>query len=191
MHSLPPMTSSSIFALTRILSRTGFSKSTPYVTEQGQLILLLDRFLYGLKQSPLKSQLHLSRTLVTTGYTQSINHECLLFKNKGSKFSFVPTHSDDLLHCVNCQIMANEFKTQLIKTYADIQYHDKASSYIGMTINRSDDLSIYIYLSWDKTNVSSTISCQTTFPLQHRQPRLISSTMFLMTNHMTGLNIYQ
>ena len=38
-----------------------------------------------------------------------------------------------------------EFKTQLIKTYSDIKYHDKASSYIGMTINRSVDLSkIYI-----------------------------------------------
>ena len=37
--------------------------------------------------------------------------------------------------------MANEFKIQLIKTYTDIQYHEKASSYIGMTINRSNDLS--------------------------------------------------
>ena len=84
--------------------------AAPYVTEQGQLILLLDSFLYGLKQSPLKFQLHLSNTLVTAGYTQSINDECLLYKNKGSKFSYVSTHSDDLLHCVNCQIMANEFK---------------------------------------------------------------------------------
>ena len=69
----------------------------------------------------------------------------LFYKNKLSKFSFVSTHLDDLLHCLNCSIMANEFKNQLIKTYTDIKYHDKASSYIGMTINRSVDLSkIYI-----------------------------------------------
>ena len=91
--------------------------AAPHVTEQGQLIFLLDRFLYGLKQSPLKFQLHLSRTLITAGYTQSINDECLFFKNKGSKFSYVPTHSDDLFQYVNGQIMANKFKTQLIKTY--------------------------------------------------------------------------
>jgi len=36
--------------------------AAPYVTEQGQLIS--DRFLYGLKLSPLKFQLHLSLTLV-------------------------------------------------------------------------------------------------------------------------------
>ena len=39
-----------------------------YVTEQGQLLLLLDRFLYDLKRSPLKFQLHLTRTLVDAGY---------------------------------------------------------------------------------------------------------------------------
>jgi len=49
--------------------------AAPYVTEQGRLILLLDRFLHGLKQSPVKFQLFLSRTLVTAGNTQSINKE--------------------------------------------------------------------------------------------------------------------
>ena len=47
-------------------------------------------------------QLHLSRMLVDVGYKQSINYECLFYKNKGSKFSYVSTHSDDLLHCVHC-----------------------------------------------------------------------------------------
>jgi len=64
-----------------------------------------------------------------------------ILQNKGSNFSYVSTDSDDLLHCVNCSIMAHEFKNQLIKTYTDIQYHDKASSYIGMTIKISVDLS--------------------------------------------------
>ena len=90
--------------------------AVPYVTEKGQLFLLLERFLYGLKQSPLKFQLHLSRTLVDARYKQSINDEFLFYKSKGYKFSCVSTHSDDLLHCVNCSIMAHEFKYQLIKT---------------------------------------------------------------------------
>jgi len=117
----------------------------PYVTDNGELLLLLDRFLYGLKQSPLKFQLHLSQTLSAAGYKQSIHDECLFYKNDGHNFSYVSTHSDDLLHCVNNDIMAKSFKNMLLKTYIDIQYHDKASSYIGMSIKRSSDLSeIYI-----------------------------------------------
>ena len=116
-----------------------------YVTDNGELLLLLDRFLYGLKQSPLKFQLHLSQTLSAAGYKQSIHDECLFYKNDGHNFSYVSTHSDDLLHCVNNDIMAKSFKNMLLKTYIDIQYHDKASSYIGMSIKRSSDLSeIYI-----------------------------------------------
>jgi len=42
--------------------------------------------------------------------------------------------------------MAQEVKDILIKTYIDMQYHDEDSSYIGMSINQSSDLSkIYIY----------------------------------------------
>ena len=78
-------------------------QAAPYVSQQGELGLLSDRFLYGLKQSPLKFQLHLTKTLTTAGYVQSINVACLFYKLRGSKFSYVSTHSDDLLHCVNCQ----------------------------------------------------------------------------------------
>jgi hypothetical protein len=63
----------------------------PYVSSMGELILLLDRFLYGLKQSTLKFQLHLSRTLIDAGYRQSINDEvkCLLNKKTTSGFSYI------------------------------------------------------------------------------------------------------
>ena len=84
--------------------------AAPYVSDNGKLLLLLDRFLYGLKQSPLKFQLHLTKTLITAAYTQSINDECLFYKRKGDRFSYVSTHSDDLLHCCNCNIMVNDFK---------------------------------------------------------------------------------
>jgi len=56
----------------------------PYVSANRELILLLDRFLYGLKQSALKFQLHLSRTLIDAGYRQSIHDECLFHKRTKS-----------------------------------------------------------------------------------------------------------
>ena len=120
--------------------------AAPYVSDQGELLLLLDRFLYGLKQSPLKFQIHLTTTLLAAGYSQSFNDECLFFKRRDSKFSYISTHSDDLLHCSNCQVMVNQLKNQLLKTYVDIQYHDQATSYVGMTITRSKNQS-QIYIS--------------------------------------------
>ena len=42
--------------------------------------------------------------------------------------------------------MATAFKQHLISVYTDIQYHENASSYIGMTINRSQDQSV-LYIS--------------------------------------------
>ena len=65
----------------------------PYVSANGELILLLDRFLYCLKQSPLKFQLHLSRTLIDAGYRQSIHDECLFHKRTKSGFSYISTHT--------------------------------------------------------------------------------------------------
>ena len=90
-------------------------QAAPYVSQQGELVLLLDRFLYGLKQSPLKFQLHLTKTLTAAGYVQSINDACLFYKLRSPKFSYVSTHSDDLLHCVNCQTIVNEFKQHLLR----------------------------------------------------------------------------
>jgi hypothetical protein len=44
--------------------------------------------------------------------------------------------------------MVNQLKSQLLKTYVDIQYHDQATSYVGMTITRSQNQSqTYIYIS--------------------------------------------
>ena len=69
--------------------------SQPYITEKGKVILLLDKFLYGLKQSPLIFELHLSQTLKSAGYQQSINDECLFYKNNkettSATYEFIPT----------------------------------------------------------------------------------------------------
>ena len=120
-----------------MLHLIGFFKIHYYVSEQGELLLLLDRFLYGIKQSPLKFQIHLTTTLLAAGYSQSFNDKCLFFKRRDFKFSYIYTHSDDPLHCSNCQTMVN----QLLKTYVDIQYHDQATSYVGMIITRSQNQS--------------------------------------------------
>ena len=49
----------------------------PYISQQGQLVLLLD---FWSKQSPVKFQLHHTKTLTAAGYVQSINEACLFYK---------------------------------------------------------------------------------------------------------------
>ena len=90
----------------------------------------------------------------------------------------ISTHSDDLLHCVNCSILAKNFKNQLIKTYTDIKCHDKASSYIGMTINSSVDLS-KIYIS--QQGLTQHIICDFSSDNFPATTSLASSHLF---NHM-------
>ncbi len=74
-------------------------ESEPYVTDRGELHLQLDKYLYGLKQSPLKFQLYLASTLEAIGYKQSSFDECLYFKNDETGLSLISVHSDDLLQC--------------------------------------------------------------------------------------------
>jgi len=93
-----------------MLYHAQYSVAKLYVTDNGKLLLLLDGFLYGLKQSPLKFQRHLSQTLSAVGYKQSIHDECLFYKNDGHYFSYVSTHSDELLHCVNKDVTTKPLK---------------------------------------------------------------------------------
>ena len=86
----------------------------------------IDRFLYCLKQFPLKFQLHLSRRLIDAGFRQSIHDECLFYKMIKSEFSYISTHSDLLIY-FSCKTLAQEFKDTLIKIY-----NGHASSYISI-----------------------------------------------------------
>ncbi len=69
------------------------------MTDRGELHLQLNKYLYGLKQSPLKFQLYLASTLEAVGYKQSSFDECLYFKNDETGFSLISVTSDDLPLC--------------------------------------------------------------------------------------------
>ena len=57
-----------------------------FVSDRGELILELDKFIYGLKQSPYKFQQHLINVLVSLGYKQQVQDECLFIKHSGNDF---------------------------------------------------------------------------------------------------------
>ena len=72
-----------------------------FVDERGELILELDRYVYGLKQSPYKFMQHIRQVLLDTGYTQNSHDECLYYKRSGQGFSILSIHVDDILQVTN------------------------------------------------------------------------------------------
>jgi hypothetical protein len=116
------------------------SSAQSYLNKKGELIILLDRFIYGLKQSPLMFKMHLTETLKSLGYEQALSDECIFIKKiSTSEYSILSTHVDDVLQVATHQYFVDELKEGLIKVYNDITFHPEASSYLGMNITRSSD----------------------------------------------------
>jgi hypothetical protein len=108
-----------------------------FVDDRGELILELDKFIYGLKQSPYKFQVHLTDTLRDLGYVQQTHDECLYTKHVGDKFSVISTHVDDILQATNDQSLYHQLRDGLIAKYGEITCNERADSYLGMSIARS------------------------------------------------------
>ena len=108
-----------------------------YLTDKGELLLQLDKFIYGLKQSPHKFQMHLVRTLKGVGYTQAKNDECVFVKRISDDcWSYLSVHVDDILQVSNQQHMVDELREALIKVYKSVTFHPDAKDYVGFTIMR-------------------------------------------------------
>ena len=113
--------------------------SVPFVNSKGDLLLLLDKFVYGLKQSPIKFQEHLRKVLKNLGYQQSEYDDCLHVIVLKDKFSIISTHVDDILQVTNSSQLVEDLHTGLNAAYGEVQFNPEAESYLGMNITRSMD----------------------------------------------------
>jgi len=162
-----------------------------YLTDKGDLYLLLLRYIYGLKQSPLKFQEHLREVLVTAGYEACDHDECILIKRVGDEVSILSTHVDDIFQISNSDDLIDALRTVLIEVYQDVVFHDKADAYLGMSILQSEDRST-ISLSQtgliqklldehlaDNVSPLSTPATPDLFSLDETSPRLEDNRHFL------------
>jgi hypothetical protein len=110
-----------------------------YLDVNGTLLLELDKFIYGLKQSPYKFQQHLQNVLIKLGYVQLTQDPCLYVKHghRGG-FSVLSTHVDDILQVTTDLSLYTELKDGLVLVYGDITTTATADAYLGMSIERSD-----------------------------------------------------
>ena len=114
-----------------------------FLDDKGEITLKLDRFIYGLKQSSYKFQQHLVKCLTALGYRRLESDECLFIKRVGDQFSIISTHVDDILQVATTQQLVDELHNHLKAQYEDITYHPNADSYVGMTLTRSHDGSVF------------------------------------------------
>jgi hypothetical protein len=115
-------------------------EAAQYLQFDGSLVLQLDKFIYGLKQSPLKFQLLLVSVLINAGYTRLVNDGCVFVKRVRNDFSILSTHVDDVLQVYTSDELHEELKRVLSEAFAGVEgltVHENAESYIGMSIQRS------------------------------------------------------
>ena len=115
----------------------------------GDLLMLLEKFLYGLKQSPRKFQLVLTQVLEDLGYKRMTQDNCLYAKHDGGDFSILSTHVDDIMQVFTDMKFYQELVEGLTKAFGGVEgltSSPQATSYIGMTIERSPCME-YIRLS--------------------------------------------
>jgi hypothetical protein len=115
-----------------------------FVDGRGTLLLELDKFIYGLKQSPLKFQQHLNSVLIKLGYTQLSQDECLFVRHDGSDYSILSAHVDDIMQTATSQKLYDELKAGLIAEFTEITTHENGTAYLGMSIERSAEDSRFI-----------------------------------------------
>ena len=103
----------------------------------GSLYVILDKALYGLKDSGHEWYVHLSAFLRSHGFLPSESDPCLYLKWKSpTDFCYVLTHVDDLL-VVGLGASLTEFPQLLDATFPEYssQLGDQLT-YLGMSINR-------------------------------------------------------
>jgi hypothetical protein len=84
-------------------------------------------------------QKHLEQTLRKLGFKKLINDECIytLSNEKGS--TIIAVHVDDILQTSTSIALVKLLHDGLVEAYSGVTYHEKASSFCGMTIESSTD----------------------------------------------------
>ena len=77
--------------------------------------------------------------MLLLGYVESRYDDFLYSKVYQNRFSIISTHVDDILQITNARSSKDELHQGLLDAYNSVTYDDKATSYLGMNITRSDD----------------------------------------------------
>jgi hypothetical protein len=104
-------------------------------------VLLLQKSLYGLKQSPRNFNKDLNKTIVKMGFTRCISDACIYLKNINGKDIYVAVYVDDIIiACTDLDII-NSIKKSLAETYT-MKDMGEMDWYLGMRYTRNKNTGI-------------------------------------------------
>jgi len=107
-----------------------------YVNEHGELVVKLDKALYGCVQSAKLWYEHLRGTLQSMGFKINPSDICVFNKGSGTDQCSICTHVDDLkITCKNIDVI-DEVLRVLTAVYKDVKIvRGVEHSYLGMTFD--------------------------------------------------------
>lgn len=108
-----------------------------YLSEDGSLFYVLNKYLYGLQESPHAFNQLLHGKLVEMGFQQSTADQCLYTKTAKDGLLILSTHVDDLLFSSPNVSDREWFESELEKSFEIKKQYDNLS-YLGMSIDYNE-----------------------------------------------------
>ena len=122
--------------------------SVPFVNDDGELIVKLDKALYGCLQASLLWYNRLSEVLVAGGFQKNAVDPCVFSKGTGDSRCTLCVHVDDLLVVDATNHLTEELVAHLKSEFEDVKLNSGSShSYLGMSFDFSVDGSVRISMS--------------------------------------------
>jgi hypothetical protein len=113
-----------------------------FVRQDGSMIVLVKKAIYGLKQSGSLWHDHISDILLKAGFQRSKADAAIFFKTKGEKLQTVCLHVDDILHGQNDAEMSTELHQLLEESFGTLSWECGDMDYLGFHLCQKEDLSV-------------------------------------------------
>ena len=122
--------------------------SVPFVNDDGELIVKLDKALYGCLQASLLWYNRLSDVLMACGYEKNAADPCVFSKGTGNSRCTLCVHVDDLLIVDATDYLTEELVSHLKSEFDDVKLNSgTAHSYLGMSFDFSVEGSVRLSMS--------------------------------------------
>jgi hypothetical protein len=116
-----------------------------YKDEKHEIIVKLQKALYGCIQSSKLWYNHIKNTLERLGYTANVTDSCVFNKQVGGKQCTIVLYVDDLLVTSEDETAIDELEAQLIATYQKVtSTAGRIHSYLGMTFDFTTEGSVSV-----------------------------------------------
>jgi hypothetical protein len=108
-----------------------------YISNQGDIVVKLNKCLYGLKQSGHVWHNTICKILMDIGFVQCSKEKCMFYNNKDG-YNIIMIHVDDILSIFQSENMEMLYKNRLMQMFQGIQFQYDIISYLGVAVESGD-----------------------------------------------------